>query len=542
VRASSRVRPIAHAIGSATSPAPDRESWAAALGVHWRLALALLVGLAAAIGGLAPVADPDITIHLATGEWIRRHGAVPLVEPFAWTRAGQPFYAYSWAMEVLYAQLWQLGGLAALQALRGLECALAVLAVGWLGRTLGWRPWTIVYVAALNLDVALRVAPFVRPQFLHFIAMPIAWGLAHRIWRVDPAAPDRLPWRPLVALGLLGMGMANAHLLFPLTAVPVGLVALTADRLDLRRFAAALGALALGWLASPNAPHWPAVFVQNFAPNALITYPSPIAEYQPGFLRLVSDANGTAALALLLVLPWVLPSTGGGAVTPRARAWFGVAWLVGLLGFGLVGKSVLIWWLALLPMAARVVDRLPAASGSRALRLVPLLAWGGMLAIRMHALARSHDATTAASPRAVPTLAGAALEPLLARLERETGPAVDARVVTTMEFGGYLTWRAPRLSPSIDGRTIFPDSIAGPQTFVGPLVRTRPLPPIAGADLALLPLADPAAAVLDTAAAWQRVATSAPRARGASAAGLWARRDWWERARTSPARRLGVAR
>jgi hypothetical protein len=495
--------------------------------------------LACALGALAPVADPDITIHLATGEWIRRHGAVPLVEPFAWTRAGQPFYAYSWAAELLYAELWRLGGLAALQALRAVECGLAVLAVGWLGRVLGWRPWTTLYVAVLHLDLAFRVAPFVRPQFVHFIALPLAWGLAYRISRGEPPAEARADrrvlWMRLAALALLGAAVANTHLLFPLTAVPVGLVALTAPRFDLRRSAAALGALALGWLAGPNALHWPAIFVQNFAPNALIAYPSPIAEYQPGFHR-VLDANGTAALALLAVLPWALPTAGPNAPSGRERVWFTAAWAVGLFGFGMVGKTILVWWLAVLPLAARVVDRFLADTGRRAIRLVPLVAWGGVLGLRLHARAEAERPAASASPRAVPTLAGAAVEPLLAVLDGEIGPRARGRVLTDMEFGGYLTWRAPGLSPSVDGRTIYPDSIAGVETFVGPLVAERPLGPIAGADLALLPLTTPTAAVLDTAAGWQRVAVNRPRVVGASAAGLWVRRDWWANARAAQAR------
>ena len=66
-----------------------------------------------------PLADPDCPIHLATGEWIARHHAVPFIEPFAWTRPGAPFLAYSWAIELIYYIMAHLGplGLGALQGL-----------------------------------------------------------------------------------------------------------------------------------------------------------------------------------------------------------------------------------------------------------------------------------------------------------------------------------------------------------------------------------------------------------------------------------------
>jgi hypothetical protein len=55
------------------------------------------------VGGVTvPLSDADLPMHLALGEWIVRHRGVPFTEPFAWTRAGEPFFAYSWGPEVLY--------------------------------------------------------------------------------------------------------------------------------------------------------------------------------------------------------------------------------------------------------------------------------------------------------------------------------------------------------------------------------------------------------------------------------------------------------
>ena len=62
----------------------------------------LLVLFAGLIAALAPLYEMDLAQHLAAGEWIWRHGAVPFTEPWAWTRAGQPYFAYSWGAQLLF--------------------------------------------------------------------------------------------------------------------------------------------------------------------------------------------------------------------------------------------------------------------------------------------------------------------------------------------------------------------------------------------------------------------------------------------------------
>jgi len=72
----------------------------------WRLALVACALGVAIQSGFSSLSDPDLPTHLSTAEWILAHGSVPYTEPFAWTRSGAPFYAYSWlaqlAMFALY--------------------------------------------------------------------------------------------------------------------------------------------------------------------------------------------------------------------------------------------------------------------------------------------------------------------------------------------------------------------------------------------------------------------------------------------------------
>src|SRR5919107_301212 len=87
------------------------------------LPAALLVILAA--GAMAPLADPALPMHLAVGRWIVEHRAVPTTEPFAWTRPGAPYYAYSWLMQTAMYLLMHAVGPLALRLLHG-----ALLAAG----------------------------------------------------------------------------------------------------------------------------------------------------------------------------------------------------------------------------------------------------------------------------------------------------------------------------------------------------------------------------------------------------------------------------
>ena len=85
----------------------------------------------------------------------------------------------------------------------------------------------------------------------------------------------------------------------------------------------------------------------------------------------------------------------------------------------------------------------------------------------------------------------------------------------------------PYLSESIDGRTIFPDSVGAPETYFLPVTRTIPLPPWRAADLAIVPVSYPVSAVLDTASGWRRVAMVASQDGPVAMIGLWVTERWW---------------
>ncbi len=60
-------------------------------------------------------ADGDTGWHIRTGEWILQHKTVPVSDFFSFTRYGQPWFAWEWGSDVLFALLhrsWSLAGVA----------------------------------------------------------------------------------------------------------------------------------------------------------------------------------------------------------------------------------------------------------------------------------------------------------------------------------------------------------------------------------------------------------------------------------------------
>ena len=54
--------------------------------------------------------DGDVSWHIATGQWIIAHGAVPHSDPFSFTWAGKPWLPIEWLAEVVYAAAFGLAG------------------------------------------------------------------------------------------------------------------------------------------------------------------------------------------------------------------------------------------------------------------------------------------------------------------------------------------------------------------------------------------------------------------------------------------------
>lgn len=507
------------------------EEWRESYGPTWWIDLACLAAVVFLLGAMQPLGDPDLPMHLATGEWIVRHGAVPFVEPFAWTRAGAPYYAYSWALEVLYYLLMSWWGPVGLHVLQGVMLLGAAAAMVFLARAAGWKPWVAHCMAALNVATAILVAPALRPQLVLLALVPLAWACTYLIL----TAP-RIRWA-VAALMLVSATAANSHLFFVLTAAPIALV-LANPPADRRRGWAVCFAVLAGWFVSPYALVWPDVFRLNLGYNALLLPPSPIREFRSGF------RSGQALLLALplALIPWAMPRW---RFRSRERIVHGGLWVAGLTAFAYAGRLLLCWWLIVLPVAASVIGHLGRKGRSGAPRLPVKLATYTIafasLVILTAQMLPQWRAEGDSTSRRLPVEASSAIEPLLVWLECNVRPGTDGRVFTWFNYGSYLAWRLPGYSASIDGRTIFPDSVAKVEMLRSGLLAHPEYHVWSSADLAIVPLYFGVAATLDTAQQWRLAATVRSEEQQSDPVGLWVRSSWWERVGTAPLARQAVA-
>jgi hypothetical protein len=274
-------------------------------------------------------------------------------------------------------------------------------------------------------------------------------------------------------------------------------------------------------MLSPYALAWPRVFALNFAINALTTPPAPTGELTPGFFIAPLYGLAIGALPIAAIAQFR---------RDRERVLYGVAWLAGLFLFARIFKGLGPWWWCATPMALAALGRLPRASatGVRATLAALLALFVVALAIpnvRLYRMLRPREGDTVT--RTLPSVKAYAAEPAASWLEHHMKRGARGRLLTVFNYGSYLRWRLPSLSPSIDGRTIFPDSAALPDSYVKRGVAHYG--PWRSADLAIVPVTYPVASLLDADSAWIKigVARAAPWAPDAPRAGLWVRRAWW---------------
>jgi len=166
--------------------------------------------------------DGDVSWHIATGEWILDHRALPHVDPFSFTWAGKPWVPIEWLAEVLYASAYRLAGYGGVAALVT-TALIALHAIIYSNAVRSIRPWFAVGALVLA-DAALVPMLIARP---HVLTWPL---LAFWIWLLLRAREqDRAP--PLAAALLMAVwGNLHGGFVFGLAiAAAFGLEALVAS-------------------------------------------------------------------------------------------------------------------------------------------------------------------------------------------------------------------------------------------------------------------------------------------------------------------------
>ena len=164
--------------------------------------LAVIAALGLIAGSFA-IANTSIGWHLASGNWVLDHRAVPRDDPFSTTAEGTPWIDHEWGFQVLLAAVERLGGAPLLVLTRALMvAALAVMLLVW-GLRSGLSPPAATVLAALCLYGA-RIRFFLRPELATLLLAPaVVWVFLHRHERARR-------WWPL-AIGVLMAAGANLH-------------------------------------------------------------------------------------------------------------------------------------------------------------------------------------------------------------------------------------------------------------------------------------------------------------------------------------------
>ncbi len=167
----------------------------------------LVVSLVAwqfAVGGrwVTLLADGDTGWHIRTGEYVLDHRRWPQQDLFSFSKPGQPWYAWEWLAEVIFALLFRLAGLAGVAAGAGLVIVAAAGVV--FARMM--RRQADPFLALIVLMLAMGASA------IHFLARPHVFTLLY--WAVALAWIERDRERPSARIwGLVPLAAlwANTH-------------------------------------------------------------------------------------------------------------------------------------------------------------------------------------------------------------------------------------------------------------------------------------------------------------------------------------------
>ncbi len=383
------------------------------------LAGLLLAGLVA----FAPpvLNDPDTYWHLAAGNWILDHRAVPRVDVFSHTMAGRPWVPHEWLAEVVMALAWRAGGFAGLLLLFAAAAGTAAaLAAQRLSRSLS----AVGVALALTLAVGCLAPSLVaRP---HLLVLPVLVGWVCLLL----AARERGRAPPMLA-ALLMLAWANLHgsyVLGPGLAAAFGFEALVEGR-DRLRVIRQWGLFGLACaVAAALTPNGVAGLIHPFTITGMSALPT-ITEWRAADFSKVTPFE-VAILATLFVCLWK------GVKIPAVR----LILLLGLLHLALQHlrhQMVLaaVAPLLLAPYVGQALGR-PDAPPPPLRRGVALAALAALMVLAAGRLAlpvvRADNVTPAGALAHVPP-----------ELRRQP-------VFNDYDFGGYLIFAG--VAPFIDGR------------------------------------------------------------------------------------------
>ena len=455
-------------------------------------AVLLLTAFSRAESLQALLADGDTGWHIRTGELVLASGRVPVHDPFSFSRAGQPWFAWEWLSDASFAALWGWKGAGGVAAACGviLSLAFTVLFARLLKRGVGLLPSIVVVMMAVSASS------------VHFLARPHVFSIllyATALWMVerDRANHGAAVWLliPLTAL------WANLHAGFMAWIATVLL--LCAISMTESRWAAALryGALAAGCTAaSLLTPYgWKLhAHVAEYLNSSWIL--DHVQEFQSPVIR----SEGMMVYALMLL--------AAAAAAPRADRFEGV--LAVLWGFASLrsARHVPLFAIAAAPVVATACAQLWRRGARRrgAHSAASILEQFSQAIGNGPARAWWIAPVAAAAIAIAPAIEFPASRFPVRGVERNLASLVvgTPRVLTSDQWADYLIYRLyPRQKVFFDGRgDFFGPAVGGHyRTLLAATGEWRELLERYGFDRALLPEDWPLSTMLEREPGWRRV-------------------------------------
>jgi len=461
--------------------------------------VALLMAAFLRPGGLqALLADGDAGWHVRTGEAILASGRAPTVDPYSFSRPGQPWCDWEWLSDVAFARAWQwrgMGGAAALAAL-ALSLAAAALLVWLLRRGSGlWIAAGVTLAAVSASSVHYLARPHVFSILLYTLSL---WALDE-----DRRRPGPRIWL-LVPLAALWANLHGGFVALLATLALAAAVSAFEGRWRRARRDAALASLCLAaTCANPYGWRLHAHIFQYLSDSWILNH---VQEFQSPVIR----SEGMVVFAVLLV--------AGIAAAARAFArgerFEGVLAL--LWGFAslrsarhipffciaaapAIAAECALWWRGIADRAAATTARRIFWDLGRELgeapRVSAWLAAGAAMALAASGVAA--DFPAAHFPSVAVERNQALLDP----------PGAYPRVLTSDQWADYLIFRFyPRQRVFFDGRSDFYGAALGADyaSLAGAQDGCLKLLDRYRFDMALLPRDWPLGAALDGDAQWKR--------------------------------------
>ncbi len=388
------------------------------------------------------VLDPDVWWHLAVGNWIVQHRAVPHTGILSRTAANRPWMAYSWGYEVLLSRAYAWFGLLGM-GLYGVVLTMAVAAaLFWMLRRLSGRFW-VAWVLSIFVYAAFLFGIMPRPVFFSMLLFAITITLILEAQRSGQAR--LLYWLPLIFLA-----WANLHIMFIYGLFMVGLFVGTNL---LQRLAISLR-LQPGFLLPPTLP-LPMLF--GVLAGCVLT--SCIGPYSFHLYQVVFEYSTSKILYTMITELQALSFLGVShflELLLAASAFFAVGWQKKLDLFKLallIVASVFAFrttrdaWFVCITAAALIAD-FPAPEGGRDKPLSPLEGAGvaAALALLLVLISRNTDFNSRGLNRAIN---GEFPVDAVNFLRRNPVPGP---LYNSFDWGGFLTFYMPQYPVDIDGR------------------------------------------------------------------------------------------